>query len=95
MRNECIPLGGAREGSDRGILAEVDTMSQVSCKPASCLYLFQSLWFDSCFRAVLQVPADRVWLPSVKFQTWELEAHCERKVALKKKKYVYYLNRNS
>lgn len=41
------------------------------------------------------VPADVAWLSLVKFQTCEFEAHCELKIALKKKKCVYHLNSDS
>lgn len=72
-------------------------MSQVTCRLPGCVYALQGLWFDLCFRAVPHVHADRAWLSPGKFQTWKLEAHCELKVALgkKKKKVVYRLNRDS
>lgn len=89
MRNECIQLGRAREGRGKEMMAEVDTVSQVSCKLSSFSYSFQRQWSDSCFKAVLHMHANRAW-----FQTCELEAHCEVKVTFEKK-YVYHLNRNS
>ena len=49
------------------------------------LVLHAEVWFDSRSRAVLQVRAERAWLPSMKFRAWELEAHCELKVTFKKK----------
>lgn len=61
-------------------------MSQVTCRLPGCVYALQGLWFDSCFRAAPHVHADRAWLSPGKFQTWKLEAHCELKVALGKKK---------
>lgn len=55
----CIEqdCGKSKGGKRQGILAEVDSMSQVSCQLPSCLYISR-LWFDPCFRAVLQVHAD-------------------------------------
>lgn len=66
-------------------MAEVDLMSQVTSELASWLYSCQRPWFDSRFRAVLPVHADRVWLPSVKSQACKLEAHYEVREAYERK----------
>lgn len=89
LRSEDMQLGRAREGRDKGTMAEVGTMPQVSCTLSGCWCLTQKLGSDSCCRTVLQVHADRAWLPSVKFHTWELEAHYELKVTFLKQKYVW------
>lgn len=49
------------------------------------------LMFEGC----AHVHADVAWLSFVKFQTCEFEAHCELKIALKKKQCVYHLNSDS
>lgn len=62
LRPQCIQLGRVREGRGKGIVAEVDVMSQLTCELSSSLYSFQRPWSDSCFRAVLHVRADRACL---------------------------------
>lgn len=75
------PMGKSWERSvAEGLVAEDDVMAQVTCTVSSCSYLFQRPWFDECLRAVSTVRADRAWLPSVKSQSCELEAHCKIKV---------------
>lgn len=88
LRNQVYPAQKSSGGQGQRDCRhdEVDMMSQVTFELAGWLDSCQRPWLDSCFKAVLRVHADRVWLLSVKFQACKLEAHYEVREAYKRQR---------